>query len=132
MGAIKITPADKWFSLCVRKRARFQCQRCNGTPEPGGLHCSHFHGRGKWATRFDPRNGTALCMGCHLYFTAHPYEHAHWQAERLGTYHSRALLERSQDTTIAKQCKRSAKEIAKHYKAEFERMGEGEEFTAWL
>ena len=41
-------------------------------------------GRGKESTRFTPENVTALCYGCHSYFTAHPAEHYVWQVERLG------------------------------------------------
>jgi len=48
------------------------------------LHCSHFQGRGKEATRFDERNADALCYGCHQYFTSHPAEHYQWQIERKG------------------------------------------------
>lgn len=48
------------------------------------LHCSHFQGRGKEPTRFEPLNADALCYGCHQYFTSHPAEHYMWQVERKG------------------------------------------------
>ena len=48
------------------------------------LHCSHFQGRGKEATRFEPLNADALCYGCHQYFTSHPAEHYAWQVQRKG------------------------------------------------
>jgi len=49
-----------------------------------GLHCSHFHGRGKKSTRFDPENAVALCYGCHQHFHANPLEHTDWYKKRIG------------------------------------------------
>lgn len=64
---IKIRLADKLFSNYVRTRDNWTCQRCRRKFEPGsqGLHCSHFWGRGRENTRFDPDNADALCFGCH-------------------------------------------------------------------
>lgn len=86
MGAIKIDKADKAFSLYIRSRDNWTCQRCGTRYEPptSALHCSHFQGRGKEPTRFDEENADAMCYGCHRYFTAHPYEHTQWQVNRKG------------------------------------------------
>lgn len=83
---VKIDKADRAFSLYVRTRDDWKCQRCLKHYEPptNALHCSHFMGRGKEATRFDPLNADALCYGCHQYFTSHPAEHYAWQVERKG------------------------------------------------
>lgn len=83
---MKIDPADKWFSLWIRNRDNWTCQRCFAKHEPptSALHCSHFFGRRKESTRYEPLNCVALCMGCHLYFTSHPAEHYEWQVKRLG------------------------------------------------
>lgn len=83
---VKIDKADKAFSLYVRTRDNWTCQRCNKRYEPptSALHCSHFQGRGKEATRFDEINADALCYGCHQYFTSHPAEHYQWQVNRKG------------------------------------------------
>jgi hypothetical protein len=83
---IRIDPADKAFSLWVRTRDKWTCQRCGKRYEPPtqALHCSHFQGRGKEATRFDPANADAMCYGCHRYLTAHPGEHYAWQVARKG------------------------------------------------
>jgi rubredoxin len=83
---VKIDQADKYFSLFVRTRDNWTCQRCGHqfTPPTNGLHCSHFMGRGKEGTRFEPMNADALCYGCHQYFTSHPAEHLMWQVERKG------------------------------------------------
>lgn len=86
MGGIKIDAADKAFSLYIRTRDNWTCKRCGTpyTPPTSALHCSHFQGRGKEATRFDPENADALCYGCHRYFTSHPGEHYNWQVKQKG------------------------------------------------
>lgn len=86
MPKIKLDKADKYFSLWIRNRDGWTCQRCykKYTPPTQALHASHFIGRGKEATRFEPANVTSLCYGCHQHFTAHPQEHYHWQVQRLG------------------------------------------------
>lgn len=78
---IKIRPSDTMFSWWVRCRDNWTCKRCftKYTPPTQALHCSHFQGRGKENTRFDPDNADALCYGCHQYFTSHPGEHLQWQ-----------------------------------------------------
>lgn len=90
MPGIKISSADKAFSDYIRTRDNWTCQRCKKRYDPNvaiqrmALHCSHFKGRGKEATRFDPLNADALCYGCHRYFTANPDEHYMWQVTRKG------------------------------------------------
>lgn len=86
MGKVKIDAADKAFSLYIRTRDGWKCKRCNKqyTPPTQALHCSHFQGRGKEATRFDEENADALCYGCHQYFTSHPAEHYEWQVSWKG------------------------------------------------
>lgn len=125
MGAIKIKAADKWFSLCIRERANWTCERC-GTKCPDdrrmGLHCSHYHGRGKWSTRYDPDNCRALCYGCHSYVGGNPTIHRREMIERLGAGLYNLLLEKSNDNRLGRLAKRSEKEIAAHYRAEHKRM----------
>jgi hypothetical protein len=101
MGKVKIDVADQAFSEYIRTRDGWQCQRCLKQYDPlisaerMGLHCSHFQGRGKEATRFDPLNADALCYGCHQYFTSHPAEHYLWQVERKGQATVDALVLKS-------------------------------------
>ena len=83
---MKLDPADVAFSKYIRTRDNWTCQRCSKTYKPPtrALHCSHFQGRGKENTRFNPDNADALCHGCHRYFTAHPAEHYEWQVKKKG------------------------------------------------
>jgi hypothetical protein len=68
---MKIDPADKWFSLYIRERDNWQCQRCGrkyDRDEPNQLQNSHFFGRVNWTTRFSDTNCISLCYGCHKYY----------------------------------------------------------------
>lgn len=85
-GNAKIDPADKAFSLYIRTRANWTCERCGKyyAPPTSSLHCSHFIGRAKENTRFDPDNASAHCFHCHQYFTSHPWEHKEWKLNQIG------------------------------------------------
>ena len=89
MRNIKRDKADIYFSQWIRLRDR-KCLRCgsqvkfNDKGLPVSHENSHFQGRGKENTRFNPNNCCTLCTGCHMYFTAHPAEHTDWQVKRLG------------------------------------------------
>ena len=77
---IRIDKLDVLFSRFIRLRDKV-CQRCGGS---GKLQCSHFHGRAKKSVRWDEDNAVALCMVCHMYFTAIPHEHTIWFENHLG------------------------------------------------
>ena len=85
-GKAKIDRADKLFSLYVRTKANWSCERCGKQYQPptSALHCSHFKGRAKESTRFMLENANAICFGCHRYFTSQPDEHYAWQIETKG------------------------------------------------
>ena len=73
-----IQDCDAKFSLLIRERDNWTCQRCN-TRFPQGapnLHCSHFWGRSNKATRFDPDNCDSLCSFCHSI----------WEDDKQGAY----------------------------------------------
>lgn len=86
---ITIDAADQAFSQWIRIRDQ-ECKKChslvrfNDKGFPITHQASHFMGRGKEATRFDPLNVDTLCFGCHQYFTAHPAEHYQWQVLNKG------------------------------------------------
>ena len=64
---IKIDKADQVFSLYIRNRDDWTCRRCSRREE-GGMQNSHYFGRGKEATRFEPTNCDTLCFECHQYW----------------------------------------------------------------
>jgi nitrate/TMAO reductase-like tetraheme cytochrome c subunit len=86
---IKIDKADKVFSQWIRLRDR-ECRRCHSPVRlnekglPISHQASHFKGRRKEATRFEPLNVDTLCGGCHAYFTENPAEHEAWQVQMKG------------------------------------------------
>lgn len=67
---IKIDKADRVFSQYIRLRDG-ECKRCHSRVRlnekglPVSHNASHFFGRGKEATRFDPENVDCLCYPCH-------------------------------------------------------------------
>lgn len=71
---IKISKLDKLFSDWIRTRDGWICQKCNHWKNPHisssrmGLHASHYFGRAKWSTRFEPLNVDSLCLACHRFW----------------------------------------------------------------
>ena len=94
---IRISSVDKLFSLLIRTRDKWTCQRCFTKYEPPtmGLHCAHIFGRGLKNTRFDFENAVAWCYGCHSYMDSHPLDKYEWHRKRIGTRRFDALRLRS-------------------------------------
>lgn len=69
---IQVDEADRRFSIEIRKRDG-QCVNCGST---WPLSCSHYHGRARYGTRFDPKNCITLCTPCHDL----------WEHEKEGVY----------------------------------------------
>ena len=71
MTKIKVKKLDDWFSDWIRVRDNWICQRCGHlhnkhiSTSKQGLHNSHYFGRAKLSTRFDPENCDSLCFACH-------------------------------------------------------------------
>ena len=85
---IKLRPADRYFSYCVRERADYRCEACGRKYEAGpgrrALHCSHFFSRRHKATRFDGLNAAAHCFTCHQALGEDPVRFARWIEEHIG------------------------------------------------
>lgn len=86
---MKLNPADIAFSQWIRLRDR-ECRRCHSPVKfndkglPISHQASHFKGRAKQGTRFEPLNVDTMCGGCHRYLTAQPDEHVAWQVKTKG------------------------------------------------
>lgn len=65
--AVKRTPADKWFSKCVRARTNWVCEYCHVSYEhdQGYVHCSHYISRNNKSVRYHPDNAMTHCVQCH-------------------------------------------------------------------
>lgn len=123
MGLIKVTPADKWFSKCVRERADWRCERCGAhhLPNSQGLHCAHWHSRGNWGTRFDKSNAAALCYGCHVVTgREREREHKPLMLRLVGDLELDRLWHDSRRP--AHGIRKRVPEISKHYRDQYEAM----------
>lgn len=100
MKGVRIDLADKYFSLFIRYRANWKCESCFTQHEVGsqGLHCSHFWGRARESTRFDPENCVAHCHGCHAFLTANPELHRAWKLKQIGQQRYDLLMVRAHTT----------------------------------
>lgn len=119
---MKIWPADKWFSLCIRERSNWTCEVC-GTgypPNSRGLECSHYVGRANKATRWDPDNCWSKCTKCHFRLGGNPAEFTRWVQSKIGIEAEEALYRKG--NTVLHLTKRDRDGIAAHYKTEYEKM----------
>jgi len=123
--AIKRDAADSWFSKCVRKRASDKCEHCHAPASD----CAHIFGRREKSLRWDGDNAVALCRACHMRFTANPIDFTRWLEDHIGRQMLEILQEKRQHklkTTTALR-----KEIAAHYREQFNGMEYGREFESW-
>jgi hypothetical protein len=83
---MKRTVDDAAWSLMIRARAGFRCERCGAWHEEKsrGLHAAHIFTRSIKKTRCDPANGVALCYGCHSWGHRNPLEFHEWVRKHIG------------------------------------------------
>lgn len=120
---IKIKAPDKWFSLCVRERAEWTCERCRKLcpdDKKMGLHCAHYQSRGNWSTRFDKDNAAALCYGCHSYIDREPEYKTFWFEQYLGEGLAEIIRVKSKQPAYG--IKKRVKEISRHYREQHKLM----------
>ncbi len=112
-SGVKIDAADRYFSLYIRFRDNWTCQRCLTPYEVGsqGLHASHFWSRGRESTRFDPENVSAHCFGCHTELGGNPELHRAWKLKQIGQKRYDILMVRAE--TRAKKDRKLAALICK-------------------
>lgn len=137
--AIKRTPADDYFSKCVRERVNYRCERCGKQYDKSstGLHCSHNYSRRHRTIRWCKENALALCFSCHSWYEGNPPESGRWLVEKIGETNHEILREKMRSNI--KVSKQEENDIAKHYKNELEKMQQrrlnGEvgdlDFTSW-
>jgi cytochrome c553 len=140
MSLIKVTAVDRYFSLCVRERANWTCERCglDLRYDPGRLHCSHVFSR-RWASvRHEPTNALALCIGCHRTMGENPIDHTELYLLVNGRERYEILKELKE--RIVRKRDRPDKLMAAHYRGELQRMQAARlggddgriEFAGWL
>ena len=87
-----------------------------------GLHCSHYFGRRANSLRYCPDNAFAHCFGCHQRLGSNPDDFRGWMVSKVGEGMIDILREKREDIGLAKDIKKNIKDVAKHYKAEYERL----------
>lgn len=131
--AVKQKPADFWFSKCVRHAAGWQCERCGKQYEEGsqGLHTSHIFSRRHRTIRWAKDNVQALDFHCHSWYGSNPADSGKWITDLLGEGFLDRLRER-RDSGV-KVSKQEERDIAKHYRKEYQRMLEtgDTDFESW-
>ena len=120
MSGIKITAADRYFSLCIRERADNTCEKCGATDTK--LENSHFHSRRHRGLRFDPNNCCCLCFVCHQFLGGDPPEHVRFFTGLMGEGMIDIL--RDKKNSIFKLQKGELKEIAAFYRQELKLLRE--------
>ena len=129
MAGIKITAADRWFSLAIREAANWTCQS-SGMVDPDAqaqgssrrLECCHFFGRRSRATRWNVDNCVCLSHSEHRRFTENPALFTIWYRDYLGAGRYEMLLERASDIRIKYSKNEIAKSIPEHYREEYRRL----------
>ena len=120
---MKTNNADKWVSKCVREGVCNVCERCGTVyQDRPGLQVHHYVKRENSAVRYDPINLTSICMGCHKFFHNSPGDNTEWYTQNRGQHILDVLMEKKRDISLYKRNRREVKEIAAHYKAEYERI----------
>lgn len=88
---------DKLWSQAVRQKG--YCELCGRKPPEVVLHAHHIFSRRHYSTRWDIRNGLALCNGCHLY-KAHKdiQEFSDWVQSKYGVEYIDEIRQKAHTT----------------------------------
>ena len=122
---MKISPADKYFSLCIRERNNWTCEYSGKYFPEGsrqGLHCSHYVGRANYSTRFDPRNAFSHSYHSHAKLGGDPIEFNIWVVDYKGGSLIDYLITQKRDISLGKAIKKSIKQVGFYYKEQYEAM----------
>ena len=129
---LMIEKLDRLWSIAVRTRDRFQCQKSPCPAHGKYMHGAHIWERGNMLVRWDVDDGITMCYYHHLHW-AHrkPLEFAEWIKERIGSRKYYALRKKSDNpegiTITMKDMERTEKKLLRQIK-EFEECNENEPF----
>lgn len=108
---MKISAADKYFSLCVRDAHDNTCETCG---KVGRMEASHVYSRRHRTIRWDKLNIMCQCNGCHRAWHESPLKSFQWFESNYGS--ARVELLREKMNSKVKVPKSEEKDIAKHYR----------------
>jgi hypothetical protein len=115
---MKISTADKYFSLCIREAANHTCEWCGRTGIR--MECSHVYSRRHRTIRWDAMNAVCKCNGCHKKWHESPLAAFAWFESEFGS--GRVELLREKMRNRVKVSKMEEKEIAAHYRKELKKI----------
>lgn len=86
---------DVIFSLRVRERDKFKCQKCGRVDKHN--HCAHIFSRNNLSVRYEMKNCLTLCYYDHIMF-AHrePIEFSIWMKGKIGEKQFEEIRKQSQ------------------------------------
>lgn len=119
---IKEKKLDEIFSLYVRTKHNWTCERCGTRIEPptNQIQCSHFHSRTLRSVRFDEDNADCLCAKCHWFFEQRKTtDYADWKVQKMGKEKFEALKKRaylSSNLKVGGMSEEEKQEIIEKYK----------------
>ena len=123
---IKLNKTDKQFSLVVRSAAGWTCSCCGKQSPPdvdnGMMDNAHNVSRSVRIIRYDPRNTTCLCRGCHIRMTKDPHEHVSFFKSLSGENYE--FCRDMKNDNMVKLTKNEEEWIYQHYRKEEKRIKE--------
>ncbi len=130
----KIKTLDRWFSKFIRLRDTDNngigtCCTCGKLIHYKGNDACHFHNRGRWGTRWEPRNVALGCVHCNRFVPeGNKGNYAAFQLNRYGPKIFDELLVRNQ--LKKKWYDFELDELIKYYKIEVKRLQKEKNFSA--
>lgn len=132
--SLKISTADKYFSMCIREARNHTCETCGKT---GRMEASHVYSRRHRTIRWDKLNIMCQCNGCHRAWHESPLKSFAWFESEYGQ--GRIDILREKMNSKIKVPKSEEKEIASHYRAQLklieQKRADGEtgyiDFESW-
>lgn len=128
---MKVTEADRQFSLAIRERDGWMCRHCGDhhPPPTKALQCAHIYSRAIKATRYCADNAIALCARCHKFYTERPSDFHLWLVNELGQGHMDLLREKS--NAIGSDSKATRAEVSKHYREQITLLQAGRKMISY-
>lgn len=128
---MKVTEADRQFSLAIRTRDNWTCRHCGAheLPPTKFIQCAHIYSRQIKATRYSADNAVTLCAKCHKWFTERPSEFHIWLVKELGQGHMDLLREKS--NAIGSDSKATRAEVSKHYREQITLLNAGRALVSY-
>ena len=118
---IKEKKLDEIFSLFIRNKYNWTCERCGLRVKPptNVIQCSHFYSRSIRPTRFEEDNADCFCQKCHMQWENRKNaEYYDWKLKKLTLPRFEALKHkayRTENLKVGGLTEKEKLEIIKKY-----------------